>query len=437
MYLEKSIGGEHASKQSIPRRADTQSFRNFRRLCLSAIATILLFSILFLGPNVVPFTLEHESDLSTFESFRKCSIEKFVATGLPWLDSASPISKHEFMQRRNNLAVALKAEAIDAFIIEPGYTFQYYGNVSQRDWEVWEPEERPFLMIVSPWHDESSGNVVAATTFLAPHFEEGRARILGMPFEEDLNVITWEEHWNPYETLLSNWNQTSSGELGSGGLPKVMVDEEMRDFIQRGLAEAGFTIVGLEGEVRRVKQTKTSGEVDNLRAVNTGTVEALRAMRKCLLPGLTENEVMKGLDSTMRAGGMEPFFDIVLFDENAAMPHGGPDGTKVLEAETLILIDVGCASVDLAARKVITEAGYGQDFTHRVGHGIGIKAHESPYLHMGNTEETLRPGMAFTLEPGVYLEGKFGVRHEDVFLVKENGEADILTGSRAQDAWNP
>jgi Xaa-Pro aminopeptidase len=93
--------------------------------------------------------------------------------------------------------------------------------------------------------------------------------------------------------------------------------------------------------------------------------------------------------------------------------------------------------VDLAARKVITDAGYGQDFTHRVGHGIGIKAHESPYLHKGNTEEILRPGMAFTLEPGIYLEGKFGVRHEDVFLVKENGEADILTGSRAQDAWSP
>ncbi|PQE05094.1 Xaa-pro dipeptidase protein [Rutstroemia sp. NJR-2017a BVV2] len=490
-----SIGEERTSKQSIPRRGSTKSFRNFLRLCLSTIATILLSSILFLGPNVVPFTLEHEDDLSPFESFRKCSIEKFIATGLRWLDGVSPISKHEFMQRRNNLAVALKAEGIDAFIIEPGYTFQYYGNVSQRDWEVWEPEERPFLMIVSPRQDESSGNVVATTTFLAPHFEEGRVRMLGMPFEEDLNVVTWEEHWNPYVTLLSNWYQTSGGELGNGELPKVMVDEEMRDFIQRGLAEAGFTVVGLEGEVRRVKQTKTSGEVDNLRAVNTGTVEALRAMRKCLLPGLTENEVMKGLDSTMRAGGMEPFFDIVLFDENAAMPHGGPDGTKVLEAETLILIDVGahlngyssdicrtffppffpahntrsslppiiqqkiavwetvfdaqtqalhaliyngsCASVDLAARKVITDAGYGQEFTHRVGHGIGLKAHESPYLHKGNTEETLRPGMAFTLEPGIYLEGKFGVRHEDVFLVKENGEAEILTGSRAQDAWNP
>jgi Xaa-Pro aminopeptidase len=108
--------------------------------------------------------------------------------------------------------------------------------------------------------------------------------------------------------------------------------------------------------------------------------------------------------------------------------------TKALHA---LKSNESCASVDLAARKVITDAGYGQEFTHRVGHGIGLKAHESPYLHKGNTEETLRSGMAFTLEPGIYLEGKFGVRHEDVFLVKENGEAEILTGSRAQDAWNP
>jgi Xaa-Pro aminopeptidase len=180
---------------------------------------------------------------------------------LPWLDGASPISKHEFVQRRNNLAVALEAEGIDAFIIEPGYTFQYYGNISQRDWEVWEPEERPFLMIIRPRQDESSEKVVAVTTFLAPHFEEGRVRMLGMPFEEDLNVIVWEEHWDPYETLLRNWNQTSSGELAYRGVPKVMVDEEMRDFIQRGLAELASQLLDLRvrsGESSRPRQLEKS-----------------------------------------------------------------------------------------------------------------------------------------------------------------------------------
>lgn len=113
----------------------------------------------------------------------------------------------------------------------------------------------------------------------------------------------------------------------------------------------------------------------------------------------------------------------------------------VFEAQTKALDALrphsSCASVDIAARTVITDAGYEKAFTHRVGHGIGIKAHESPYLNKGNIEETLNAGMAFTLEPGVYLEEKFGVRHEDVFVVRENGEADILTGSRAKGPWDP
>ncbi|KAI9641614.1 hypothetical protein NHQ30_009468 [Ciborinia camelliae] len=433
--------------------------------------------------SLTPLIVEKINSLR-YEKFRRCSIDKFLETGLPWLESASPITFQEFIQRRNNLAVALETDGIDAFIVEPGYTFQYYANISQTDWEVWEPEERPFLMIITPQFDTTLSKVVAKTSFLAPHFEEGRVRMLGMPFEEDLSIITWEEHWNPYSTLLKNWHEAIGKEsVDSTKLPKVMVDEEMRDFIQRGLGENEFKVLGLAGNVKQVKQRKTIGEVSILRAVNTGTVEALRSMRKCMVLGLTENEVMNGLDSTMRAGGMEPFFDIVLFDENAAMPHGGPNGSKVLEKETLVLIDVGtffppffsepkdhstlssvvqhkiavwdivfeaqtrasevlkpnssCASVDIAARDVITDAGYGKAFTHRVGHGIGIKAHESPYLNKGNFEDKLNAGMAFTLEPGIYLEGNFGVRHEDIFLVKEDEEADILTGSRAKGPWDP
>jgi len=95
------------------------------------------------------------------------------------------------------------------------------------------------------------------------------------------------------------------------------------------------------------------------------------------------------------------------------------------------------ASVDIAARKVIIDAGYGDDFTHRVGHGIGIKAHESPYLNKGNVNVTLTSGMTFTSEPGIYLVNKYGVRHEDIFLVKDEGEPEILTGRRATGAWDP
>ena len=130
-------------------------------------------------------------------------------------------------------------------------------------------------MLVQPYH-HSSGEVTAKTSFLCPSFEAERARLLGMPFPESLDIVPWEEHWNPYETL-----KRSHVFSGLQGVPRLMVDEEMRDFIQRGLGDNGFHIIGLQGEVERVRQIKSDKEVGILRAVNTGTVEAVRQMRKC------------------------------------------------------------------------------------------------------------------------------------------------------------
>ncbi|KAJ6133108.1 hypothetical protein N7471_008323 [Penicillium samsonianum] len=425
------------------------------------------------------------------KTFQQCAINNILETGLPFMNNVAPIAVVDFEERRDRLAQALVAEGADAFVVEPGYTFQYYGNVSQPEWEVWEPEERPFLMVIRPFHDEATGNVKANTTFLCPSFEAERARLLGMPFSEEISIVPWEEHWNPYTTL-----QQSDVFLGFRRPARLMVDEEMRDFIQRGLGSAGFEVVGLQGQVEEVRQIKTAREVEILRAVNTGTVEAVRQMRKCLYPGLTENEIAAALDDALRAAGLDPFFDIVLFDENASNPHGGTNGSKVLEAETFVLIDVGfctslwilvgylphffppflqkpskdevlsprmseklkvwdivfeaqtrsidqmrenmtAASVDIAARDVISHAGYAEAFTHRVGHGIGIKAHESPYMNQGNTASLLKTGMAFTSEPGIYLVDKFGVRHEDVLLVQGDGQPQLLTGSRARGPWEP
>ncbi|CAK4032608.1 Creatinase aminopeptidase [Lecanosticta acicola] len=432
------------------------------------------------------------------EDFQQCSIETLRDdTRLAFLDTAHSLPVNEFVARRDRLAQGLVEDGMDAFAVEPGYTFSYFANVTQPQWEVWEPEERPFLMIVRPQqsHDLVTNELIvrANTTFLVPSFEAERARLLKMPIMGEIELVTYEEHWNPFDTLLSS--HVFAAEKRA---PKIMVDEEMRDFISRGLAENGFDVHGLSSDVERVRQIKSEAEVGILRAVNTGTVECVRAMRKCMTPGLSEDEVMQVLDNTMRYAGLEPFFDIVLFDDNAANPHGGTDGAKTLEKETMVLIDVGahlfgyssdicrsffppffkkpssdaeltllskevqekikvwnivleaqtaslhalhengtCASVDLAARSVISDAGYGSAFTHRVGHGIGIKAHESPYLNKGNTETKLKAGMIFTSEPGIYLVDKFGVRHEDILLVKEEGLPELLTGERAHGPWDP
>lgn len=514
------MGIENVSIDS-SRRVATGSYRRKRPL-LRVSGLLLLSLLVLLSIDPTRFKIPSATNLlplSKVHRVQQCTIRNLQAN-TSFLDSAKPITADEFISRRDRLAQALHRSNLDAFILEPGYTFQYYGNISQYDWEPWEPEERPMLMVVEPRVDSDSGDIVAKTSFLAPHFEEGRVRMLGIPSNERLNIIVWEEHWNPYKTLKDELFQGRDGVT-------VMVDEEMRDYIVRGLAGNGFATVGLGGDVEAVRQTKTSAEVEILRAVNTGTVEAIRAMRPCrsqasidnmrivharhvgLVPGLTESEVTTILDNALLSIGFSLFFNIVLFEENAALPHGGfITGDKILTHDTMVLIDVGghylgyssdvcrsffidplqascfssllshfasnldireskdplhtqklevwdivmdaqtaaraqfkpnntAASVDIAARNVICDAKYCKEFTHRVGHGIGIKAHESPYLNKGNKATLLRPGMTFTNEPGIYITNRFGVRHEDIYLVREDGDAENLSGGEAKGPWAP
>ncbi|KAI0490307.1 peptidase M24, structural domain-containing protein [Xylaria cf. heliscus] len=497
-----------ASVQAIRAQGARLPTRRARRFYI----LIIILNILFIWVLRLAYAVAEPS--LNLKDVRKCAADNLHAD-LSFLDSAKPIHIDEFLERRDRLARALVASDADAFILEPGYTFQYYGNISQADWEPWEPEERPFLMLILPEVSEPKG-ISAKTAFLAPHFEEGRVRMLGIPSREDeLDIVVWEEHWDPYVTLFESHVFAGLGGVTKRRAPKLIIDEEVRDFISRGLANAGFETGGLAPEVELVRQIKSQAEVEILRAVNTGTVAAVRAARPCLVADLTENEVRDILNDILLSIGFDLFFNIVLFEENGALPHGGfIVGDKKITEDSMIVIDVGAhylgyssdicrsffidpiqrntwgsfaswlkslvsllsgitredsspglleeklkvwdivlqaqsaaaaalkpnktaASVDIAARLVIEEAGYGDRFTHRLGHGIGIKAHESPYLNKWNRQVRLKPGMIFTNEPGIYIEGKFGVRHEDVYLVKPNGEAELLTGRRALSPYDP
>ncbi len=207
-------------------------------------------------------------------------------------------------------------------------------------------------MVVEPKSNDTTGEVTAKTSFLSPHFEEGRVRMLGIPAEGELDIVVWEEHWNPYDTLREGLFEGKKG-------VKIMVDEEIRDYIVRGLTASGFDTIGLGGEVEAVRQIKSEAEVELLRAVNTGTVEALRTMRPCLVPGLTEDEVTTILDNSMLSIAFSLFFNIVLFEENGALPHGGfITGGKALKEDSMVLIDVGYALISVLNYSLFITDGF-------------------------------------------------------------------------------
>ena len=337
--------------------------------------------------------------------------------------------------------------------------------------------------------------ISAKTILLAPSFEVQRVLLSNIPFTHGNEVISWEEQENPF-TVLADYLSKSSLQKPANEMVAV-VDEEMRYFIARGISDTGIKVQGPNLPISLVRETKSSAEIEILRAANTATVAGLGAVQKCLVPGLTEQNIETGLNSLFARHGLTPFFNLVMMEENAANPHGGTKGERKLRRDDFVLIDVGvhlhgyssdisrtmlmdeartcsasndgcedrnetlfaeklhvwdtvlsaqksaieemkpgntAASVDLAARKLIDDAGYSGKFTHRLGHGIGINAHESPYLNKGNFGRTLEKGMCFTSEPGVYIDGEFGVRHEDVILVTENGP-ELLTNGLAESPW--
>ncbi|QHT62723.1 aminopeptidase P family protein [Paenibacillus lycopersici] len=254
------------------------------------------------------------------------------------------------------------------------------------------------------------------------------------------------------------------------GIEKEQLSVRRFEALSEAVGAESYVDIGLP--LRDMRVVKSPEEAELMRNAVRIVEDVLRAGIALVKPGVTEIELVAELEYRMRKlGAQGPSFDtLVLAGANSALPHGMPGRTAVREGE-LLLFDLGVfaggyasditrtfavgdvtdemkrmyaavldgnlraieavrpgaalASLDRAARDSITAAGYGPQFNHRLGHGLGLDIHEYPSVH-GNNAELLREGMTFTIEPGVYVPGVGGVRIEDDVLVTANG-VEVLT----------
>lgn len=227
----------------------------------------------------------------------------------------------------------------------------------------------------------------------------------------------------------------------------------------------------LQKNIEELRVTKSEYEVECIIKAQRIAEKAFQETLNFIKVGVTEREIAAELEYRMKCyGSLMPSFDtIVVSGVKSAMPHGVPDGKLIevgdfitfdfgavingyhsdmtrtiavgfatdkmrnvydtvlnaqLSAEKTVKAGVKCADVDKVAREMIANAGYGKYFTHSLGHGIGLEVHEAPTVSQ-MSETVLKAGNIISNEPGIYIEGEFGVRIEDMLLVTEDGSKNL------------
>lgn len=306
----------------------------------------------------------------------------------------------------------------------------------------------------------------AATAAVSPAVATGLA-----------DVIAWDETDDPY-VLVAARLASAAGESGVDPTARLLVDPGLPALhllaLQRTLPGRAL---GLATEVTRsLRMAKGADEIELLRRAAHAADRAVAQIASGKLVGRTEADVSAEVRERLVAEGHEAAsFAIVASGPNSASPHHAA-GDRVIQAGDPIVLDIGgtldgygsditrtlwvtggddgagptpefvevfelvrraqaaatdavrpgvsCGELDEVARAIIRDGGYGEAFIHRLGHGIGLEAHEEPYLLAGN-EEPIEPGYAFSIEPGIYLDGRFGVRIEDIVVCRADGP-DVL-----------
>jgi Xaa-Pro dipeptidase len=368
---------------------------------------------------------------------------------------ATPIMLDERRQRQEHARKLMSENALDAIVLMEGTSLQYFTGVR------WWGGERAFALILP---------ARGAAFYVCPAFEEGRAReqLANAPDGAQPDVRTWQEDENPYQRIAQGLKEHG---ISTG---KVGIEETIRFMFVDGIAKASpqVTIASATPVTAGCRMVKSAHEVALMRLASQVTLAAYEAVYHALHEGMTQAQVEDLIAAAYGRLGF-PGDASIMVDEYTASPHGSTT-PQVIREGSIIMIDDGCTvegyqsditrtfvlgkasdkmktvfdivyraqsaalaaarpgaecgSVDDAARKVITDAGYGPDykyFTHRLGHGLGMDGHEWPYLVRGNTTK-LQANVTTSDEPGIYIGGEFGIRLEDDLHVTENG-AELFT----------
>lgn len=310
---------------------------------------------------------------------------------------------------------------------------------------------------------------------VAPNLEVPRARLCAAAEAGLVELVGWDE--------TDDIHSIVGGLVGGSAARRIAVSDQLwaSHLLRLQAALPGAAFVAGGDATRELRIVKHADEIALLRAAAAAadrTVDAIAAGR---LIGRTEADVSAEVSARLLAEGHEEVaFAIVASGPNSASPHHVP-GDRVISPGDPIVLDIGgvlggygsdttrtlfvtggdpahepddeylrlyailkaaqaeashavrpgvpCERIDAVAREIISAGGHGHHFIHRTGHGIGVEAHEHPYL-VGGNEEPLREGMAFSVEPGIYLEGRYGARIEDIVVCGADGPEILNTSSR-------
>jgi Xaa-Pro dipeptidase len=364
-----------------------------------------------------------------------------------------PITTEEFrgrLQHAQELMADL-APKYDALFVAPGTSLYYFTGIR------WGISER-LLALVLP----RTGEPIV----VVPAFEEGRMRER-LHFAAE--VRAWQEDESP--------TKIAAAALADRGIRtgRIAVEETaaFTFFDHLRGAAPGFECVSADPVTIACRGRKSARELDLMRLACEATFDVFRAVFTSLKEGMSQEDIGKLVEGGFSKMGLHGGA-LVLLGASAALPHGTIKPQKLKDGDA-VLIDGGCTvegyesdvtrtgifgkapekvarvyeivrkaqdaaldaaragrlsgTVDDAARKVVTNGGYGPDykyFTHRLGHGIGLDGHEHPYLVRGS-KTMLEPGMTFSNEPGIYIPGEFGMRCEDDMVIAADGPAQLLT----------